>query len=78
MLVIAGTHDMSTTAEQGLPGLNAGVHFMLYVPAATPKDIVALLSAELRKVVADPALRERFIAIGFDPTPSSLTALERL
>ena len=28
--------EVATTAEQGLPGLDAGVHFMLYAPAATP------------------------------------------
>ena len=63
--------DVPTTAEQGFSGLDAGVHFMLYAPAATPKETVALLSAELRKLVGDGALKERFIRIGYDPTPSS-------
>jgi tripartite-type tricarboxylate transporter receptor subunit TctC len=63
--------DVPTTAEQGLPGLDAGVHFMLYAPAATPKDIVAVLNAELNKLVADPALKERFVNIGYDPTAIS-------
>ena len=63
--------DVPTVVEQGLPGLNAGVHFLLFAPAATPKDVVSLLSAELRKVVGDPALKERFINIGFDPTPTT-------
>jgi tripartite-type tricarboxylate transporter receptor subunit TctC len=63
--------EARTTTEQGMPGLNAGVHFMLYVPAKTPKDIVALLSSELKKIVGDPALKQRFISIGYDPTPTS-------
>jgi tripartite-type tricarboxylate transporter receptor subunit TctC len=63
--------NVATVAEQGMPGLNAGVHFMLYAPAKTPKDIVDLLSGELRKIVGDPAMKERFINIGFDPTPAS-------
>lgn len=63
--------DVPTTTEQGMPGLDAGVHFMLYVPAKTPKDIVELLSSELRKIVGDPALKQRFINIGYDPTPTS-------
>jgi tripartite-type tricarboxylate transporter receptor subunit TctC len=63
--------DVPTTAEQGLPGLDAGVHFMLYAPAATPAEVVSLLSTELNKVVGDPALKERFAAIGFDPTAIS-------
>jgi tripartite-type tricarboxylate transporter receptor subunit TctC len=60
--------DVPTTAEQGLPGLDAGVHFMLYAPAATPKEAIATLNTELNKVVGDPALRQRFADIGFDPT----------
>ncbi|HWP25235.1 MAG TPA: tripartite tricarboxylate transporter substrate binding protein [Xanthobacteraceae bacterium] len=60
-----------TIAEQGLAGLNAGVQFLVFAPAATPKSVIAALSAELRKVVGDPALTPRFAAIGFDPTPAS-------
>lgn len=63
--------DVLTTTEQGMAGLNAGVHFMVYVPAKTPKDLVELLSSELRKIVGDPALKQRFINIGYDPTPTS-------
>jgi len=59
---------VATTAEQGLPGLDAGVHFMLYAPAATPREVVSLLNGELNKVVGDPALKQRFANIGYDPT----------
>jgi tripartite-type tricarboxylate transporter receptor subunit TctC len=64
------TPDIPTTTEQGLPGMDAaGTHFMMFAPAATPKPVIALLGAELRKVIADAALKERFAAIGFDATP---------
>jgi tripartite-type tricarboxylate transporter receptor subunit TctC len=62
--------DVPSTAEQGLPGFTAaGVHFMMFAPAATPKPVVTRLGAELHKVISDPALKQRFIAIGFDATP---------
>jgi len=61
--------DVATTAEQGLPGLDAGVHFMLFAPGETPKEIVSALNTELRKIVGDPAMKDRFLKIGFDPTP---------
>jgi tripartite-type tricarboxylate transporter receptor subunit TctC len=62
--------DIPTTAEQSLPGMNShGVHFMMFAPAATPKPLVATLGAELHKIIADPALKQRFVAIGFDATP---------
>ena len=62
--------DIPTTAEQGLPGMNShGVHFMMFAPAATPKPLVATLGAELHKIITDPALKQRFVTIGFDATP---------
>jgi len=61
--------EVATIAEQGLPGLDAGVHFMLYAPAATPADVISLLNGELNKIVGDPALKARFAGIGYDPTP---------
>ena len=63
--------DVPTTDEQGLTGINSGVQFMVLAPGATPKPVIEYLSAELRKVVGDPSLKERFAAIGFEPTPSS-------
>ena len=67
--------DIPTTAEQGLPGMNShGVHFMMFAPAATPKPLIATMSAELRKIIGEPTLKQRFAGIGFDPTP--LTADE--
>jgi tripartite-type tricarboxylate transporter receptor subunit TctC len=41
------------------------------VPSKTPKATVNPLSAELKKIVGDPALKKRFIDIGYDPTPTS-------
>lgn len=62
--------DIPTTTEQGLPGMNShGVHFMMFAPAATPKPLVAMLGAELKKIIAEPALKQRFAGIGFDATP---------
>ena len=61
--------DIPTTAEQGLPGFNAGVHFMMFAPAATPKDRIATLSAALHKIIGEPTLKQRFATIGFEATP---------
>jgi tripartite-type tricarboxylate transporter receptor subunit TctC len=72
--------DIPTTAEQGMPDLDAGVHFMLYAPSKTPKDTIAMLSAELAKIVGDPSLKERFLNIGYDPIPGTseeMTAVMR-
>jgi tripartite-type tricarboxylate transporter receptor subunit TctC len=63
--------DVPTTDEQGLTGINFGVQFMVLAPGATPKPVIDHLSVELRKVVGDPTLKDRFAAIGFEPTPST-------
>jgi tripartite-type tricarboxylate transporter receptor subunit TctC len=63
--------DVPTTAEQGFPGLIGGVHFMIYAPAATPKATIAYLSGELHKAISDPTLKQRFLNVGFEPTPMS-------
>ena len=44
---------------------------MLYAPAATPKDVVSMLNTQLKRIVSDPALEQRFANIGFDPTAIS-------
>jgi tripartite-type tricarboxylate transporter receptor subunit TctC len=65
--------DVPTTADQGLPGLDAGVHFMLFAPGATPKDTVETLNGALRQAVGGATAKERFHKIGFDPTPITAT-----
>jgi tripartite-type tricarboxylate transporter receptor subunit TctC len=63
--------DVPSVVEQGMAGLDAGVHFMLYAPAATRSEVVTLLSSALSKTVGDPALKERFASAGFEPTAIS-------
>jgi tripartite-type tricarboxylate transporter receptor subunit TctC len=62
--------EVPTLLEQGLPALDTIVYFLLFAPAATPKEIVSMLSAELQKIVGDPTLKERFYKIGFEPAPN--------
>jgi tripartite-type tricarboxylate transporter receptor subunit TctC len=53
---------------------------MMFAPAATPKPVVALLSAQVRTLIADPSLKQRFASIGYEATPLSadeVTALMR-
>jgi tripartite-type tricarboxylate transporter receptor subunit TctC len=59
--------DLPTVAESGLPGYEALGWFGLLAPAATPRPIVERLSADANRVLADPAVRSRMIALGADP-----------
>jgi tripartite-type tricarboxylate transporter receptor subunit TctC len=40
------------------------------VPAATPKHIVALLHQEIARIMRQPDVKERLVALGFEPVGS--------
>lgn len=58
--------DVPTVREQGLAGMEAMGFQGLVGPAGMPKDVVDRLSAELRKVLANPELKAKFAAAGSD------------
>jgi tripartite-type tricarboxylate transporter receptor subunit TctC len=60
--------DVPTTAEAGLPGFEVGSWNGVFAPAKTPPAIVARLSKEIAAAMADPALRQRMIDLGAEPT----------
>jgi tripartite-type tricarboxylate transporter receptor subunit TctC len=68
---LAAIPDVPTTAEAGLPGLDIVQYYGLAAPAGTPKPIVERLNKELRKVLAAEDIKQRIIADGGGPTPSS-------
>jgi tripartite-type tricarboxylate transporter receptor subunit TctC len=59
--------ELPTVAESGLPGYEAFGWFGVLAPAATPRPIVERLSADANRVLADPDVRSRMIALGADP-----------
>lgn len=72
--------EVPTIAESGLPGFEFNSWFAFVVPTGTPAEIVARLSAEAQKAVADPGVREQLLAQGLTPrgsTPEELRQLTR-
>jgi tripartite-type tricarboxylate transporter receptor subunit TctC len=65
-----GAPEIPTIAESGLPGYEAIQWFGLAAPAGTPREIVTRLHAAVVQTLADPAIRERFVSGGADPSPS--------
>jgi tripartite-type tricarboxylate transporter receptor subunit TctC len=59
--------DLPTVAESGVPGYEHMLWNAVFVPAATPKDVVARLDAELAKAVSAAAVRQRFATLGVEP-----------
>ena len=56
---LASLPDVPTTAEAGLPRLDATSWFGVFAPAKTPRPIVDRLSAEIAKVVSTPAFKQK-------------------
>ena len=60
--------DIPTAAESGLKGYDAAGWWGIFVPAATPKEVIARLHAEIAAVVALPDVRERMLDQGAVPS----------
>ncbi len=63
--------DVPTLEEAGLKGFDLGTWFGVLAPAATPKDLVARLNAEIVKVIQSPDFRKRMDDIGAGPVGNS-------
>lgn len=62
----AAMPDVPTVSEGGLPGYEAISWYGMLAPAGTPQAVTRKLQAEIHKIVADPAVRERFAGLGAD------------
>jgi tripartite-type tricarboxylate transporter receptor subunit TctC len=67
--------DVPTLAEVGVPGIDVSQWLSLAAPAKTPMQIVARLNAEVAKILAAPATREKLESIGFEVTPGTAQEL---
>jgi tripartite-type tricarboxylate transporter receptor subunit TctC len=61
--------DIPTMEEAGVPGLYASFWHALWVPKATPGEVIAKLNAAVRSALADPAVRQRFVDQGQEISP---------
>ncbi|WP_395708660.1 Bug family tripartite tricarboxylate transporter substrate binding protein [Reyranella sp.] len=67
----AGAPNLPTVAEQGFPGFEAISWFALMAPAGTPKPILDKIRADALKVLADPEIQKKFLAIGLEVVGST-------
>jgi len=62
--------ELPTIAEAALPGFEVNQWYSLMAPAGTPREIVNKLYGEIARTVADPATKDRLLAMGLDPVGS--------
>ena len=69
--------DTPTLLELGITGFEDGSWTAMWMPAATPPEIVLAFQQAMAKVLSDPAVAERFRSLGAEPignTPEQFAA----
>jgi len=69
--------DVPTMAEAGVPDQDVEVMQGIVVPSGTPQEIVARLRTGIARIIMLPDVKERLLALGFEPvgsTPDELAA----
>jgi tripartite-type tricarboxylate transporter receptor subunit TctC len=64
---VSAVPDVPTMRQAGVRDLVLFDWSGLFAPVGTPKDVIARLSAEVRKVVLSPQMRQRSVEQGFEP-----------
>ncbi len=59
--------ELPTVDEAGVKGYEASTWFGLFAPAGTPEAVVAKLSAETRRILDLPDMRDRLLGLGAQP-----------
>ena len=73
----AALPDVQTMAEAGFTGQESDTLQGMLVPAGTPKAVVQKLHREIARILSQPDVKERVVALGFDivaSTPAEFTA----
>jgi tripartite-type tricarboxylate transporter receptor subunit TctC len=68
---LAVAPDVPTFAEAGLPGIEASGWSGVFVPAGTPKPVVARLHAEIVRALNSDEIRNQIIETGAEPGGNS-------
>ena len=63
--------DMPTLAEAGVPGFRADLWFGLLTSSQSPKPVVAKLNSEIRRILSEAEVKQRWQAIGLEPKPTT-------
>jgi tripartite-type tricarboxylate transporter receptor subunit TctC len=63
--------DVPTMTEAGVPGFETGQWFGIVAPAATPREIVKKLNAEIARIVQQPEVKDQMSKLGLEPMGST-------
>ncbi len=59
------------TVSESLPGFEFNNWYGIMAPAGTPRPVIDFLNAEVQRILTLSEVREKFAALGADPTPGT-------
>jgi tripartite-type tricarboxylate transporter receptor subunit TctC len=68
--------ELPTMAEAGVPGVVSQTDYALYAPAATPRDVIALLNREVNAVLQIEDFRARMASQGIEVAGGTAESLQ--
>lgn len=70
--------DVPTAKEAGVDNFQVSIWYGMFVPAATPHEVIARLGREVIKALETPDLRRRMTVLGIEPWPGTAEELGKL
>jgi tripartite-type tricarboxylate transporter receptor subunit TctC len=70
--------EVPSADEAGLPGYRPEAWYGLLTSAGVPRPIITKLNREITRILAEPELKQRLIAVGIEPRPGTPEAFDRL
>ena len=70
--------DVPTYADLGIKDASLDIWFGVWVPNHTPAEVSARLIRELNKILATPAVKQRFGDLGAEPAPLDTAEFKKL
>jgi tripartite-type tricarboxylate transporter receptor subunit TctC len=76
-LAVSGTKrsgalpDVPTMQEAGVASYEAVSWYAMFVPAGTPREVIAKVNADVLRVLQNPDVKQRFAALGVEPSGST-------
>lgn len=70
--------EVPTIGEQGFPGADLDIWFGMWAPNGTPPEVLARMSREIGKALAQPALKSRYADLGAEPVAMDTPEFRKL
>ena len=61
-----------------MPGYDSGVWYGVLAPAGTPRSVINQINKEVGRVLESPEVKERLLAMGFIPAPTTPEEFEKI